>query len=70
MAVRACLRDKEAARRYRPQIEQFIASHREEIESVLAATQPRGSLAGRLPAVLIGGPDGLRAFKGSSVPTL
>jgi hypothetical protein len=40
MAVRACLRDKEAARRYRPQIEQFIASHREEIESVLAATQP------------------------------
>jgi hypothetical protein len=37
MAIRALLRDKEAAGRYRPQIEQFIAERRDEIEAALAA---------------------------------
>jgi hypothetical protein len=41
MAIRALLRDKEAARRYRPPIDQFITDHREEINSVLAAMQPQ-----------------------------
>ena len=40
MAIRACLRDKEAARRHRPQIEQFIEDHRAEIESVITRLQP------------------------------
>jgi hypothetical protein len=38
-AVRALLRDKEAAKRYRPEIEQFIADHREEINKALAGDQ-------------------------------
>jgi hypothetical protein len=37
MAIRAVLRDKEAARHHRPKIEQFITEHRAEIESVLSA---------------------------------
>ena len=36
MAVRALLRDKEAADRYRPGIEQFTADHREQINAALA----------------------------------
>ena len=36
MAVRALLRDKEAADRYRPGIEQFVADHREQINAALA----------------------------------
>ena len=39
MAIRACLRDKEAARRYKPGIEQFVTAHRHEIDAVLAAAQ-------------------------------
>lgn len=37
MAIRALLRDKEAAGRYRPQIEHFIAEKRDEIEAAFAA---------------------------------
>jgi hypothetical protein len=40
MAIRALLRDKEAARRYRPQITKFAKDHSEEVESVLASVQP------------------------------
>lgn len=47
MAVRACLRDKEAARRYKPGIEQFVATHREEVNVVLAAVF--GQLADTVP---------------------
>jgi hypothetical protein len=36
IAIRALLRDKEAAGRYRPQIEQFLAERRDEIEAALA----------------------------------
>lgn len=36
MTVRALLRDKEAADRYRPGIEQFVADHREQINAALA----------------------------------
>ncbi len=36
MAVRALLRDKEAAERYRPSIEQFIDEHRDQIKEALA----------------------------------
>lgn len=43
MAVRACLRDKEAARRYRPRIERFVADHQAEISSVLATLEPQPS---------------------------
>jgi hypothetical protein len=39
MAIRALLRDKEAAQRYRPWIDQFVADKREEIEAALAAAQ-------------------------------
>jgi hypothetical protein len=39
MAIRALLRDKEAARRYRPRIDQFVADKREEIEAAVAAAQ-------------------------------
>jgi hypothetical protein len=37
MAVRALLRDKEAAGRYRPGIEQFIADHRDQIDAALVS---------------------------------
>jgi hypothetical protein len=47
MAIMALLRDKEAGRRYRTRIDQFVADHREEIEAVLAAAlapaHPAGS---------------------------
>jgi hypothetical protein len=39
MAIRALLRDKEAAGRYRPRIEEFLTEHREKIDAVLAAMQ-------------------------------
>jgi hypothetical protein len=35
IAVRACLRDKEAAGRHRPAIEAFVVTHRQEIDAVL-----------------------------------
>jgi hypothetical protein len=37
MAIRALLRDKEAAGRYRPGIEQFVARHRDQIDAALAS---------------------------------
>jgi hypothetical protein len=53
MAVRALLRNKEAAGRYRPDIEAFVSAHRQEIDAVLTArelgeesTRP---VPGRLP---------------------
>jgi hypothetical protein len=60
MAIRACLRDKEAARRYRPQIDHFAAEHREEIDSVLAAMQsqpdePDGAPTGQAAPGPLGG---------------
>jgi hypothetical protein len=39
-AIRALLRDKEAASRYRPRITKFFEDHSEEIQSVLARVQP------------------------------
>ena len=50
MAIRACIREKEAARRYRPQIEQFFKAHRAEIDSVLASMQPQPDVPGSSPA--------------------
>ena len=50
MAVRACLRDKEAARRYRPQIDEFVADHREEIDSVLASVLSQPDAPSSVPA--------------------
>jgi hypothetical protein len=54
MAVRALLRNKEAAGRYRPAIEAFVSARRQEIDAVLTArelgeesTKP---VPGRLPA--------------------
>ncbi len=39
-AIRALLRDKEAARRYRPGITKFFEDHSEEIQAVLTRVQP------------------------------
>jgi hypothetical protein len=39
MAVRALLRNKEAAGRYRPAIEAFVSAHRQEIDAVLTARE-------------------------------
>jgi len=41
MAVRALLRGKEAAGRYRPAIEEFVAAHRQEIDAALNAREQR-----------------------------
>jgi hypothetical protein len=41
MAVRALLRNKEAAGRYRPAIEAFLAAHRQEVDAVLTAREQR-----------------------------
>jgi hypothetical protein len=47
MAVRACLRDQEAARRYRPSIEAFIAANREEIDAVLTTVEQHNILTAK-----------------------
>jgi len=39
MAIRAVLRDKEAASRHRPKIEQFVSDHSDEISEVVASVQ-------------------------------
>lgn len=56
IAIRALLRDKEAARRYQPAIEEFFASHREEIDAVLAGMEMQAEPGG-IPA--LESPDGL-----------
>jgi hypothetical protein len=51
MAIRAVLRDKEAALRYRPAINRFVAEHEQEIEAALASVQPWDATeADRMPS--------------------